>query len=398
MPDYLHNDPSMSGPITHSGAWQNWWEETGSQPRIPAEAPNAFPLRSPAPAPSAPPAGRSRRGRRESPDESFDDLRAPERPRGSGIDSSSGTYSRLRPPPEPPAYPRPGSYTPSYDRPAPPRRPDDSGRIGPPTGTYGRLSDSSAGLGRLSDSSAGLGRLSDSSTGLGRLSDSSAGLGRLSDSSAGLGRLDSASSSRLRRPEDPSASSARLRRPDDSGRIGPDASSARLRRPEDATEMRRRLAGENQLGSIDGGRKARRGGATRADLVQGSTALAPAPERDEITDTGARRARSTFHVAEEPEPYDEPSLVLQWGVFLLQTLTAAAAGLGVWLGFYRLWSTWPFYAAPAVGAAMVGMLAVARLLRRRYGHELDLLTAIVTVAVGTVLTVLPAAFTLQSIA
>ncbi|HEX6756165.1 MAG TPA: hypothetical protein VF109_09490 [Mycobacteriales bacterium] len=142
-----------------------------------------------------------------------------------------------------------------------------------------------------------------------------------------------------------------------------------------------------------------RGGATRADLVVGSTALkreeTPAP--DEVTDTGARRARSTFRVAEEPEPYDEPSLLLQWGVFLLQTLTAAAVGLGVWLGFYRLWSTWAFYAVPAVGVVLVGMLALARLLRRRYGHELDLVTAIVTVAVGTVLTVLPAAFTLQSI-
>ena len=84
-------------------------------------------------------------------------------------------------------------------------------------------------------------------------------------------------------------------------------------------------------------------------------------------------------------------------MFLLQTLTAAAVGLGVWLGFYRLWSTWPFYAVPAVGVAFVGMLAIARLLRRRYGHELDLVTAIVTVAVGTVLTVLPVAFTLQSI-
>jgi hypothetical protein len=35
-------------------------------------------------------------------------------------------------------------------------------------------------------------------------------------------------------------------------------------------------------------------------------------------------------------------------------------------------------------------------LRRRYGHELDLLTALVVVCVGVVLTVLPAAFALQN--
>jgi hypothetical protein len=158
----------------------------------------------------------------------------------------------------------------------------------------------------------------------------------------------------------------------------------------------------------------RRAGATRADLVAGATALQPRlTDPDEVTDTGAHRARSAFRLADAPEPVEdpyaedayaedayaeEPSLVLQWGIFVAQTLTGAAVGLGVWLGFYRLWSTWPFYAAPAVGAALIGMLVVARALRRRYGHELDLLTAIVTIGVGTVLTVLPAAFTLQGLA
>jgi hypothetical protein len=159
----------------------------------------------------------------------------------------------------------------------------------------------------------------------------------------------------------------------------------------------------------------RRAGGARPDLVRpdtpdtaGATALQPrvVPDPDEVTDTGARRARSTFRVADDlpPDPdhddedFAEPSLILQWGIFLAQTLTGAAVGLGVWLGFYRLWSTWPFYAAPAVGAALIGMLVVARTVRRRYGHELDLLTAVVTIGVGTVLTVLPAAFTLQGLA
>ncbi|MFL6127631.1 MAG: hypothetical protein ACJ73E_01015 [Mycobacteriales bacterium] len=148
----------------------------------------------------------------------------------------------------------------------------------------------------------------------------------------------------------------------------------------------------------------RRAGATRADPARpdtaGATALQPRlPDPDEVTDTGARRTRNTFHVADDPDAYaEEPSLLLMWGIFLAQTLIGGAVGLGIWLGFYRLWSTWPFYAAPAVGVALTGMLVVARMLRRRYGHDLDLLTAIVTVGVGTVLTVLPAAFTLQSLA
>ena len=44
------------------------------------------------------------------------------------------------------------------------------------------------------------------------------------------------------------------------------------------------------------------------------------------------------------------------------------------------------------------MLVLARTLRRRHGRDLDLLTAVVTVGIITVLTVLPAAFTLQGLA
>jgi hypothetical protein len=164
-------------------------------------------------------------------------------------------------------------------------------------------------------------------------------------------------------------------------------------------------------------------GATRADLAEsvGSTALAPlratapaprrAPDPDEVSDTGARRARSAFRLAPETtetaetalhddddeEDAPEPALILQWAIFVAQTLTGAIAGLGVWLGFYRLWSTWPFYAVPAVGVAAVGMLVLARALRRRHGRDLDLLTAVVTAGIITVLTVLPAAFTLQGL-
>jgi len=160
-------------------------------------------------------------------------------------------------------------------------------------------------------------------------------------------------------------------------------------------------------------------GATRVDLAEsvGSTALAPRPaaDPDEVTDTGARRARSAFRLASEDdedetdeaehdEPEDEhddhehePALLVQWAIFVAQTLTGAVAGIGVWLGFYRLWSTWPFYAVPAVGVGAIAMLVLARILRRRHGRDLDLLTAVVTAVVITVLTVLPAAFTLQGL-
>ncbi len=293
------------------------------------------------------------------------------------------------------------------------------GRLGP--------SDSGSGLGRLAgyDTGSGLGRLgpSDSGSGLGRLAgyDTGSGLGRLapSDSGSGLGRLAGYDTGSGLGRLAPSDSGSGL------GRLAPSDTGSGLERlaPPDAD------AGPTGVGPADagGGRGRRRAGATRADLLRsddgseqppsgrrrahpdtaGATALmpridpveAPAPDPDEVTDTGARRARSAFRVAEEPadDRYDEPSLVLQWGIFIVQTLTGAAVGLGVWLGFFRLWSTWPFYAAPAVGAAMILMLVVARALRRRSGHELDLLTAVVTVGVGTVLAVLPAAFTLQGL-
>ena len=159
-------------------------------------------------------------------------------------------------------------------------------------------------------------------------------------------------------------------------------------------------------------------GAARRRSARGSTAppVRPLPDPDadrpgrrsrRPDDTGTGTGRTPALRAVDPgtaDPgstgvhygfEDEPSLWLQWGLFVLQTLLGAACGLGVWLGFYQLWDRWPFYAAPAVGVAIATMLVVARTLRRRYGHELDLLTSLLAVGVGVVLTVLPAAFLIQ---
>lgn len=282
--------------------------------------------------------------------------------------------------------------------------PSDTGsRLRPPPG----LGDTGSGLGRLGSSDTGS-RLRPPF-----LPDAPPNGRGPADPGSGFGLPDPGSRLRPPAPADPGPGFG-LGSPDPGSRWRPPAETGAyglVDRPDEAPARGRR-----------------RVGATRADLVRpevgtsgntaGATALlpsprqAPVPEPDEVTDTGARRVRSAFHVApdtdarpdartdhddENDEDFDEPSLVLQWGIFFAQTLTGAAVGLGVWLGFYRLWSTWPFYAAPAVGAAMIGMLVVARTLRRRYGHELDLLTAIVTIGIGTVLTVLPAAFTLQSL-
>ena len=101
---------------------------------------------------------------------------------------------------------------------------------------------------------------------------------------------------------------------------------------------------------------------------------------------------------EVPDDFDdEQSLLVQWMIFILQTVVGAAVGLSLWLGFYQLWSKWPFYAAPAVGVVMAGMVLIARTVRRRYGYELDVMTALLTVGVGVILTVLPAAFTVQGV-
>jgi hypothetical protein len=130
----------------------------------------------------------------------------------------------------------------------------------------------------------------------------------------------------------------------------------------------------------------------------------PAYEPDQVGPRG--RGSRTLHAVDseteivavprdEDEDEDDGSAALQWFVFILQTVVGAVAGLGIWLGFHYLWDRYPFYAAPAVGATIAVMLVVARFLRRRYGHELDLVTALITVGVGVVLTVLPAAFALQ---
>jgi hypothetical protein len=120
--------------------------------------------------------------------------------------------------------------------------------------------------------------------------------------------------------------------------------------------------------------------------------------RDDRDGAGLRAVESADDPAGEfDDDYaDEPALILQWGIFVLQTIFGAAAGLGVWLGFHVLWDKYPLYAPVGVGAAVTVMLVVARWLRRRYGHDLDLLTSIIVVGVGVVLTVLPAAFSLQS--
>ena len=335
--------------------------------------------------------------------------------------------------------PRSNPGVPSRHRPAesglPPlstngRRPASSPGL-PPLGTNGRrAAPGPAGTGRGYDPGAGRGYDTGSGlaplgpgrafdTGNGRTADTGGGLaplgtgrafdtgnGRTVDTGSGLAPLGTA------RPYD-----SGLRPPADAPRAfaldpAPHPLDQDVRRSAESSSGPRPL---NTYGSRDDERPTRaagRFGATRADLAGdtlGATALAPreAPEPDEVTDTGARRARSTFRVAEAPvedaakaedEDYDEPSLLVQWGVFVAQTLTGAVAGLGVWLGFYRLWSTWPFYAAPAVGLAAILMLVAARTLRRRHGHDLDLMTAIVTIGISTVLTVLPATFTLQNLA
>jgi hypothetical protein len=171
----------------------------------------------------------------------------------------------------------------------------------------------------------------------------------------------------------------------------------------------------------------RRRGRRRADASAASPAASPAgrgapvravPDRDEPAPGRGRRAdppawgdrdgaRPLRAVDSEPGRdsadtgvddgfEDEPALILQWGFFVLQTILGAAGGLGAWLGFHVLWDRWPFYAAAAVGAAVALMLVIARALRRRYGHDLDLLTALIVVGIGVVLTVLPAAFALQN--
>jgi hypothetical protein len=90
------------------------------------------------------------------------------------------------------------------------------------------------------------------------------------------------------------------------------------------------------------------------------------------------------------------SLVFSWTLFIVETVLAAAAGLGLWLGFRLLWQLQPYLAVAGSAVVLVGMHAVAGWLRRRQsGAELDLLSSALVVAVGVAITVLPAAFAIR---
>ena len=202
-------------------------------------------------------------------------------------------------------------------------RAETSTRLRPPGGAD--AGPSRLGQSRVTDSSSGLSRrVTDSSAGLSRLgppgvANSGAGLSHLgqsgvTDSAAGLCAARSAG----RSVTDSSAGLSRLGPP---GVTGSGAGLSRLGQP-GVADSGARGGGSRRRGSADSGaglgrlggsapaeqapaRGRRRAGATRADLVRpdtaGATALQPRlPDPDEVTDTGARRARSTFRLADRP--------------------------------------------------------------------------------------------------
>ncbi|MBI1757866.1 MAG: hypothetical protein HYR62_01335 [Actinobacteria bacterium] len=90
------------------------------------------------------------------------------------------------------------------------------------------------------------------------------------------------------------------------------------------------------------------------------------------------------------------SLVLAWTLFSVETAFAAAAGLGLWLGFHALWQFQPYLAVAGSAVVLVGLHTAAGWLRRRQsGAELDMLSSALVVAVGVAITVLPAAFAIR---
>jgi hypothetical protein len=107
---------------------------------------------------------------------------------------------------------------------------------------------------------------------------------------------------------------------------------------------------------------------------------------------GARSRSVEPYPREDAAP--ERSLLRDWAMFLVETLLAAALGLGLWLGFHVLWGSQPLLAAGGSGLVLVGLHVIAGWVRRRQtGADLDLFTSAVVVAVGVAITVLPAAFT-----
>ena len=109
---------------------------------------------------------------------------------------------------------------------------------------------------------------------------------------------------------------------------------------------------------------------------------------------GARSRSVEPYPREDTAP--ERRLLRDWAMFFVETLLAAALGLGLWLGFHILWGSRPLLAAAGSGLVLVGLHVIAGWVRRRQtGADLDLLTSAVVVAVGVAITVLPAAFTIH---
>jgi hypothetical protein len=94
---------------------------------------------------------------------------------------------------------------------------------------------------------------------------------------------------------------------------------------------------------------------------------------------------------EDREP-ERLSPIKEWLLIAGQLAIGVVGGAGLWLGFNWLWVKIPVAAVFAAVAVIVGMVWVVRKARRAE----DLLTTIITVFIGLVVTVTPAAVLLLS--
>lgn len=92
------------------------------------------------------------------------------------------------------------------------------------------------------------------------------------------------------------------------------------------------------------------------------------------------------------EEFDEPSPVRQWLIMAGQLALGVIGGAAVWLGFNWLWGKIPAAALVAAVAVIGALVWIVRKIR----HADDLQTTVLTVLVGLVVTVSPAALLLLS--
>lgn len=129
-----------------------------------------------------------------------------------------------------------------------------------------------------------------------------------------------------------------------------------------------------------------------ADAEEAALPEADAPELDaaelETTESGTAEPEAAVGDA----PVSNKSALRQWLVLGLQAAIGVVVGAALFVGFERLWEKLPYVALVLAILAIVAMVAVVRILRKTD----DIVSVLLAVVVGVIVTIGPLAFVLST--